>query len=81
MTDWHAAIGDSNQADDICDRLLHDAHRIELKGRSMMTGEQLGVGHPTRLSVSDRGTVDQPDDRPATVTPAGQACALPSPVG
>ena len=35
VTDWHAAIGDSNQADAICDRLLHDAHRIELKGRSM----------------------------------------------
>ena len=34
VTDWHAAIGDSNQADAICDRLLHDAHRIELKGRS-----------------------------------------------
>ena len=27
-----AVIGDANQADAICDRLLHDAHRIELKG-------------------------------------------------
>ena len=35
VTDWHAVIGDLNQADAICDRLLHDAHRIELKGRSM----------------------------------------------
>ena len=35
VTDWHTVIGDSNQADAICDRLLHDAHRIELKGRSM----------------------------------------------
>lgn len=34
-TDWHAVIGDANQADAICDRLLHDAHRIELTGRSM----------------------------------------------
>ena len=31
VTDWHAVIGDPNQADAICDRLLHDA----LKGRSM----------------------------------------------
>ena len=31
VTDWHAVIGDPNQADAICDRLLHDAHRIELK--------------------------------------------------
>jgi len=33
--DWHAGIGDPNQADAICDRLLHNAHRIELKGPSM----------------------------------------------
>ena len=35
VSDWHSVIGDPNQADAICDRLLHDAHRIELKGRSM----------------------------------------------
>jgi DNA replication protein DnaC len=33
--EWHASIGDPNQADAICDRLLHDAHRIELKGPSI----------------------------------------------
>ena len=32
VTDWHGVIGDPNQADAICDRLLHDTHRIELKG-------------------------------------------------
>jgi DNA replication protein DnaC len=31
---WHASIGDPNLADSICDRLLHSAHRIELKGPS-----------------------------------------------
>ncbi len=31
---WHASIGDPNLADSICDRLLHNAHRIELKGPS-----------------------------------------------
>ena len=35
IPDWHAVIGDPNQADAICDRLLHNAHRIELKGASM----------------------------------------------
>ena len=35
VTDCHAVIGDPNQADAICGRLLHDAHRIDLKGRSM----------------------------------------------
>jgi DNA replication protein DnaC len=33
--DWHAAIGDPNLADAMCDRLLHNAHRLELKGPSM----------------------------------------------
>ena len=35
VADWHAVIGDANHADAICHRLLHDAHPIELKGRSM----------------------------------------------
>jgi DNA replication protein DnaC len=35
VKDWHGVIGDPNQADAICDRLLHNAHRIELKGPSM----------------------------------------------
>jgi DNA replication protein DnaC len=34
ITDWHGAIDDPNQADAICDRLLHNAHRIELKGHT-----------------------------------------------
>lgn len=33
--DWHASIGDPNLADSICDRLLHNSHRIELKGPTM----------------------------------------------
>jgi DNA replication protein DnaC len=32
---WHEAIGEPTLADAICDRLIHRAHRIELKGRSM----------------------------------------------
>lgn len=35
IKDWHASIGDPNHADALCDRLLHNAHRIELKGASM----------------------------------------------
>jgi DNA replication protein DnaC len=33
--DWHASIGDPNLADAICDRVLNNAHRIELKGPTM----------------------------------------------
>ena len=35
VEDWHAGIGDPNQADAICDRLLHNAHRIKLDGPSI----------------------------------------------
>jgi DNA replication protein DnaC len=32
---WHEFIGDTTLADAILDRLVHNAHRIELKGESM----------------------------------------------
>jgi DNA replication protein DnaC len=32
---WHPMIGDETLADSICDRLVHNAHRIQLKGESM----------------------------------------------
>jgi DNA replication protein DnaC len=32
---WHQAIGDATYADAILDRLVHNAHRIELEGDSM----------------------------------------------
>jgi len=33
--DWHAVIGDATVADAICDRLVHGAHRVQLKGESL----------------------------------------------
>lgn len=33
--DWHPNIGDPTIADAICDRLLHNAYKIELRGDSM----------------------------------------------
>ncbi len=33
--DWHPNIGDPTLADAICDRLLHNAYRVELNGDSM----------------------------------------------
>ena len=35
VANWHAQIGDPTLADSILDRLVHNAHRIELKGESM----------------------------------------------
>jgi DNA replication protein DnaC len=34
-TAWHAAIGEPTVADAICDRLIHHAHRLTLKGPTM----------------------------------------------
>ena len=32
---WHDAIGDLTLGDAILDRLVHNAHRIDMKGESM----------------------------------------------
>jgi DNA replication protein DnaC len=32
---WHAVIGDETVADGICDRLVHNSHRIKLSGESV----------------------------------------------
>jgi DNA replication protein DnaC len=32
---WHEQIGDATAADGILDRLVHNAHRIEMRGESM----------------------------------------------
>ena len=32
---WHEQVGDPTVADGILDRLVHNAHRIEMKGDSM----------------------------------------------
>ena len=35
VANWHDQIGDATVADGILDRLVHNAHRIELRGESM----------------------------------------------
>jgi len=35
---WHEQIGDPTIADSILDRLVHNAHRIDLAGESMRKG-------------------------------------------
>lgn len=39
VAEWHGVIGDPTLADAICDRLVHRAHRIALKGPSMRDPE------------------------------------------
>jgi len=40
ITKWHDHIGDPTNADAICDRVLHNAHRIMLKGPSRRKTEE-----------------------------------------
>jgi DNA replication protein DnaC len=35
MDQWYAVFGDTTSADAICDRLFHNAYKIELEGESM----------------------------------------------
>lgn len=35
VAEWHAFIGEVTIADAILERIVHNAHRIELKGESM----------------------------------------------
>ena len=41
---WHEVIGDATLADAICDRLVHCAHRLELKGPSLREAKATSVG-------------------------------------
>lgn len=47
IADWHPAIGDPTLADSICDRLLHNTYRIEMRGESMRRRQ------PGRLNGDD----------------------------
>ena len=42
VKEWHDVIGDHTIADAILDRLVHSAHRIEIKGESMRKKKAIG---------------------------------------
>jgi DNA replication protein DnaC len=46
---WHDTIGDPTLADAICDRLVHNAHRIAIKGGSMRK-ERSGLTEKAKAS-------------------------------
>jgi DNA replication protein DnaC len=53
--DWHPNIGDPTLADAICDRLLHNACRIELRGDSMRTRPGSTSNNERKEAVADDG--------------------------
>jgi DNA replication protein DnaC len=45
VTKWHDHIGDPTSADAICDRVLHNAHRVVLKGPSRRKEDSVKTDH------------------------------------
>jgi len=45
VPDWHEVIGDPTIADAICDRMVNNSYRIELKGDSLRKKYRKGDGH------------------------------------
>ena len=43
-THWHSFIGDETVADAVCDRLVHNAHRLKLHGESMRKKRGMNTG-------------------------------------
>jgi DNA replication protein DnaC len=52
---WHEQIGDPTYADAILDRLVHNAHRFEMKGEPMR--------RRAARSSTDDGAVDKIDEQ------------------
>ena len=55
---WHEALGEPTVADAILDRLLQNAHRIDLAGESMRRPDQVAEGTPG--SISRRRSENRP---------------------
>jgi DNA replication protein DnaC len=49
---WHAVIGDATTADSICDRLVHNAHRIKLTAKESVRKEREKKGGLTSQAES-----------------------------
>lgn len=43
VSKWHEIIGEQTIADAILDRIVHDAHRLEMKGESLRKKKQLNI--------------------------------------
>jgi len=66
---WHEHLGDPTLADAICDRLLHNAHRILLKGPSRRK-ERPGDTEPAAASPLPAGGAPAPSADPQPQGPA-----------
>jgi len=60
---WHETLGEATVADAILDRLLQNAHRVELVGESMRRPDTVADG--TTGSISRRRAENRPAETPA----------------
>ena len=71
---WHESLGDATIADAILDRLVHNAHRIELRGHESLRGSRTAVAHarapaaagprPRNHAVSEGSAANDATGRP-----------------
>ncbi len=54
-SDWHPNIGDPTLADAICDRLFHNAYKIELRGDSMRKNQDGSTASPVINKNNEKG--------------------------
>ena len=50
---WHQALGDPTLAEAILDRLVHNAYRVKLKGKSMRKNLAEELGLPAKPTETD----------------------------
>lgn len=67
---WHAVIGDETAADSICDRLVHNAQRLRLKGESVRKlkeeKERLASAPPASADRRSTAAAATANSRPAS---------------
>jgi DNA replication protein DnaC len=67
---WHEALGDATVADAILDRLVHNAHRVELRGHESLRGSRTAVTSSANAPDEDQNA---PNRASAPATPRNRA--------
>ena len=70
VSGWHDSLGDATVADAILDRLVHNAHRLELRGDSLRRSTE-----PAARSVGTAAGASNGPERPRTGGRAGKRAA------
>ena len=58
IKDWHERIGDPTIADGICDRLFHNAYKIELRGKDSLRKPEGAATNRTSATTATNGQED-----------------------